>query len=938
MYAYSQKTDNKYETWTEWSGDDLEKMKAESAHVSVYTQSQARPKDQDNQLDYSQVTLCGDLIIDIDADDIDTAIVWLNRLMDQLEKVYEVDLDSCEWYASGSKGFHIVIPQSMISSTKGVLYLNKIHRIIAAKLAQDADIKIDMGLYYTLHLIRVANKKRADGRYKVRLTPHECKSITKDKYYEYVSAPRIGVKFPKPDIVKPNSHLADLWKHADIAVKDEVTRASKYPTISSEHLSVFSDEVIPACITWAINQNNLKKEVSFNVLKMNMATFLAYAEGVSDGKKDILLDAFAENTASDKYATKAKRTAAVRETINYANTGSLKFSCASNRSILAKNPCEGCPLKSAKDAASAIDTAIEKRSDGYFAIGPKGEALRLTNFVLTREQKVFSLEYGQKIFRGEVLDVTLCRGDIHKSTRINMPASNWTSLSRWKESMMEADGTCFITNESILPRLKTLLDQDINQGEEMLKVDKAGINILREEDTEYRFWAEPDWSMTGHGCVGKYAYGGNAGDTLLRMHGVETAKPEDEGVVEVLRRLLHSNKPSTVAICFGWAMATYFKEHLAHTGWTEFPLLHIAGIPGSGKTMTATVYATLTGSRLSAGPMDVANTTAFPVKQALSATTTAARVFDEFNRTAMPFTKYGAIQGFLRAAYCRQDIATGTLAKGKYGQVGGETIHQIASAPVIYLSKEATENEELIQRSIIIRIDKKDHLLGDYTSNFEYVRRTLSDTTADGHPLQKIVKLLLKHVLEVPTEEVSNTYNTLRKSLPRTWHSRLVNNVAVLKLGFMLAKEVFREFPQDIPARIDELDRVLIEYMMAEEEEITKRSIEYGTIEIVLETLGIMAYQTKSSSSKLEPGTHYVREKDALYIKPAVVYGPYNIYCRDTGTQRECSSWTSMSRLLKEAEYCILDGALPTNPESRGWLGFDLTQLMAKGVDCDGFV
>lgn len=936
-YGYGRRTDNYTEKLVAYKGIEEQKMRAENMHVCVYLYSTLDHPG----IDHTKLKLKGDLIIDIDGKDdgdIPQAIEWLHKLMDLLRDKYELDLDYCKWYASGSKGFHIEIPQSLFGQEGYIVHLNKFHSFMAMTLAEEAGIKIDKQIYHYKHTLRTANKKRNNGKYKVPLTAKEAREITYAKYNELTMNPRIGVKFPEVPKGVLNEGLTRLWDAAKDAVKDQLARAKTYSSVGAELLDVFNDTTIPACIEWMKEGKALKADVSFNLLKMNVAAFLAHAGNVSDKTKDALLQEFAENASSDRYPTAAKRAAAVLETVGYAQSGSVDFSCGSNCAVLTTSPCNDCPLKNARDAESAANIAIEAREDGYFAIGSKGD-MRLTNFTLSRVQRVFELEHGQRLFASDVLDVTIRNADQKLTTRISMPATEWTSLAQFKARMVGAQGVNITMNDVTLAKLKLFLDQDPNQGEDMLKLEKAGINILQENGEEVRVWAEPGWAMAGSGCTGKYAYGGDGGDTILKMQGIETCKPDDAEVSALLFKLMASNRPEVVATCLGWAMACHLKEHLAVSGWSEFPLLHISGIPGSGKSMSATVYATLTGCQLPGGPMDTSNATPYPVKDAISQTTTVARVFDEFNRGSMRQDRYRAIQSILRAAYCRQDIATGTIAKGRLGSIGAATIHQHATSPVIYMAKEAIENEELKQRSVEVRIDKKDHALADYAENFETVLRSLAGSNLDGHPLHRFAKLLIRRALDMSSQEVKERYESIRASLPRSWHARLLNNVAAMQLGLQFLHACVADFPSELGERVRQLEEVLAEYVMQQAAELTKRSLAFGTAEIVMQSLAVMASigEGDTTGGRIDPGKHYFRLGNNLYLKPSLLLMQYVRYCRASGIQQEVSNAESMTRLLKSADFCTGLGGLPTNTSSTGWLEIDLSQVATKGIDYEAF-
>lgn len=928
MFFYARKAD----TGADWDGfKDSQRAEVERTyrHWSVYLQHQQHHEG----LDYTKVRLKGDLQIDIDYKDLGVAIAQTNKLLDYFEQI-KLDLNYIKLYLSGGKGFHITIPQRVFGDDKAMTLLNKYHSWMMSYIGTLTGVTFDMGLYHKRHLIRIPGSQRMDGTWKVPVTPEEVRSLTVLRYKELTQSPRT---LPVSHMVPPNyfcEKLGELWAKAQDEAKKQASK--KYHMVAATELDVFNDSTLPQCIEWMRDHTSVKG--NFNEVSMQFGSFIAHAANISDKVKDRLLQDFATNTPSDSRPTLNAKLHHVNTALRAAQGGSLDFSCGGCRSVLSGDPCSGCPVKASQEQSAAESTSIEAGEDGYYLVGGKGQGRRFTTFLMNRSHRVCSMENDNPLFHADVFEVTEKVSGNDVVSTVTIPAEDWTSMSAFKRKIAQVAGAVVIFgSDNELANLHNYLNTT-QVGEILLKVEQAGIHVVKTLDKEQRFWAEEDWSLDTGGTSGQHTYEGVAGSTVLTLRGVDSAKPEDAVVVDILDKLMSSNRPESVGMMLGWASGCHLKEHLHKAGFYDFPLLHIAGKPGAGKTGTATVYSTLTGGFLPGGPMAVDVTTALPLKQAVTQTTTIARVFDEFNRPNMQYGKYLNVLAILKAVYCRQNMAMGYVGKSKIGSVGAATKDMLATSPVIYMSREATENEELIQRSIIIRINEEDHKLENYEANFLDVYRSLSVKSRDGHPLQKVTKLLVKSAIETPVEQVQRWYEEAQDELPLNEHTRRVQNLFAIRMGLKFLAKALENFPTHLTDKLSELDRIVVSSWRSEEASMNETRRRWSTTETLVQTLHTMAVLPASDSTpgKISPG-HYVRRGSTVYINCEMVFPAYRMHTKALGLIAEVGSPTAMLELLKSAKYCLGVGGTPEMPAAHGWVALDLSQLQERGIYGEGF-
>jgi hypothetical protein len=110
-----------------------------------------------------------------------------------LPELYDADPYDFEFYCSGSKGFHCIIPAALFGLQNGNRYLPLIYKKIASRWIEQFDLKtLDMQLYKMKRgqPFRIANVRRSNGRYKVRLTLDEVRELTFNQLWELSREPR----------------------------------------------------------------------------------------------------------------------------------------------------------------------------------------------------------------------------------------------------------------------------------------------------------------------------------------------------------------------------------------------------------------------------------------------------------------------------------------------------------------------------------------------------------------------------------------------------------------------------------------------------------------------------------------------------------------------------------------------------------------------------
>ena len=125
----------------------------------------------------------GDLPLDFDnKEDPEKALDDMRNLcLIHLPELYDVDPIDIQFFCSGSKGFHAVIPAALIGTEKGDPRLPLIYKRMASRWADSLSLKtLDLSLYAMGKgkMFRLPNVRRSNGRYKVPLTLDEVQKFT----------------------------------------------------------------------------------------------------------------------------------------------------------------------------------------------------------------------------------------------------------------------------------------------------------------------------------------------------------------------------------------------------------------------------------------------------------------------------------------------------------------------------------------------------------------------------------------------------------------------------------------------------------------------------------------------------------------------------------------------------------------------------------------
>ena len=259
----------------------------------------------------AEIKYRGSLYFDLDdaASPASTA-VYAKQLVEKLAEqgVFPRQL---EIYASGGKGFHVLVPEECFLTKPpkaGMAYLPAIYKEMAFQLAVDS---MDFRVYTARkgRMFRCANVKRPNGLYKVRISAEELEALANvtDKeeaellYKKMCSEPRraIDVESDSPELATGMMALFDQAK-AKVSKASSRTKKKKPVTLPKEMPSFDA----------LLRGEGLKTGLGFHQIAMQIA-ITAHARGMSRDDLLTAAEGLCANHESDgyRYNTASKRRA-----------------------------------------------------------------------------------------------------------------------------------------------------------------------------------------------------------------------------------------------------------------------------------------------------------------------------------------------------------------------------------------------------------------------------------------------------------------------------------------------------------------------------------------------------------------------------------------------------------------------------------------------------
>lgn len=881
--------------------------------------------------DPSTIKYRGPLYFDIDfpKEQMSEAIASVNMLLDKLHDK-GVKLDEIDVFASGSKGFHVIVPNKIFYSNR---FVANLPRIYAAMVLNFSVPGLDFNVYKGGKGVswRLPNIEREDtGTYRVLLPIQEVRELTPDKYDLAVKSPRgLETNIPVSPTVSPS--MSTLFEEA----KSTTTSRQHRTPISDAHLQ-FLQLSPPACLQAIVNGHELDKSANFNQVVLQFC-IIARSIGIDRNQVTQLSEELAANLDSKKYDTVSARLSHIRDMIRYINVSHHQFSCHAVRKITGIDVCIGCGMNTS-DKDSDDQTIIE-RPDGYYAQTGKDNYQKLTTFTmqLVSDRYCANQEEEESLREGVTVIATTMDGGTY---RLQLHEDVWVSKAAFLRALMGRGSlACFATDVQI-QKLKYYIFQQPREA--VMRIDtlfSAGIHREEQDDkSDKLFYIEKGYCPDKDGTLNSLAQYELSGkipappvfkDIAVLSYG--TKKHRD-----FLSTLLQTNVPFKVGLIAGWYSACFLKQHLRTIG-QPFPLLNLWGGAGAGKTTIATIWARLHSVDYvkNYAPVLVPVITPFALLTYLASTTTVVRVLDEYNKSKMRLPLYNTVTDCLKGAWDQQTISRGVVGRqagqeqehGR-GRTSASTVEFPVSAPIVYLSEQLTEVPALLERSVTVNFDRGCH--EDTKKEMLYISNTDQLPT-----LAEIGKMMMLYSLETTPAKVREMLNKTSEEVVAPMVSRKRHGYAVCLLGLDYLADIARVFEIDVLSTLRSIREETLEAInQVHLTDVSAASVR-TEVDLMMDDICMMSTVRGSYGFKyLEEDRHYSINGDTIQMDIGPVFTQYLIYRKDIGNPHVAlTSFHSMSILLKQATYFLWESMTePLGGGKRRVVALSASKMSKAGI------
>ena len=786
-YHYYQQTGGD-EKWVPVRSDKLDTIEGAmfSTVLSVDVPVPAEPtKEQLAELKYK-----GPLYFDLDdANSPGSTAKHAWKLVGKLEEL-GVSPRQLELFASGGKGFHIYVPEECFLTKPpkgGMANLPAIYKEMAFSLAVDS---MDFRVYTARkgRMMRRQNVLRPNGLYKVRISADELEEIAtsdnaEERYKELCSQPRkaLDVDSDSPELA---AGLMALFDECKSKVSKAATKAKrKKPVNLPAEMPSFEAMLRGEGLKAGIGFHQIAMQVAITAHAKNMAReeLLAAAEGLCDNHE----------SDGNRYNTPSKRREELARMWEYTEDNPCyDYSPGAITSLLTHTAPDlhGIVVteEEVADAIAEQEAAPEDAVSEYDHAG----------LIMTRQGAFTLTENGPKMVTAVSFDnvtelvsaednrVTIVEADVYVAGRkvsaaAPMELDAFSSVSNVNKLLMR-HGQVFSGNDVQARGLfLRMIEKARKANRRMYVSNREGLDLIKiagHENEEVRkgflVWsdnrgvvvspaiAESGVQMKFAGFPDPHGQFQTDLDDAPKLVDWLKEPGNKETLRSFLQDLLRCQSPGHIGKVLGWMVAAYWRM-LFHAKYDKFPLLHINGAAGQGKTETTKLFCNLHYYN-SEPKMLTPASTIFAVGHSMSGSSSIPLVLDEFKPAEMNPQTYDKFKLMLRDAYNCRTVERGG---GSRENADYRSVHRTQlAAPLIFIAEAAESESALMERVVLVTQIKPPAI--QVAANYERFSRAGDKRHLLGILGKYIAAGIVKRVtLDSFNEEFLPIYNETRKEL-----------------------------------------------------------------------------------------------------------------------------------------------------------------------------
>lgn len=887
------------------------------------------PTDDMTKEELAALRMAGPLYFDLD--DASSPASTAKHLVTLIDSLKELDVreEVMDIYASGGKGFHLTIaPEVFIEkvSKQGYTALHAIYKEMAYNLSTPSmDFRVYTGRKG--RMFRMPNIKRPNGLYKVQLTAAEVREIAnmafepaEARYKALCSEPRIL----RAVATAPRAFgLQAAFDAAKRKVDGATRKAAKVKPVNlPEDLPSFD---------MMLRGEGIDPDSGFHVIAMQVA-ITAHARGMGEDELIEAAQGLIETHQSDgnRYDTAHKRSRELRRMYDYTEDNPCyTYSAGAIRSLLThpapdlagikateEDILEG--IKSGRTGAEAADdyehAGVMMTSAGVSVPTDGGGAKQILALDFNEPTEMVSAVTGN----ANVIQATIRSPATGRAlgTR-TFELDQFNSSSALSRAIMPL-GQVFTGNDNQARGVYLrLVEKARAGGRRIYVVNREGVDIcsipFHDNEAVQRgvpIFADRDGVLTSREAAGfddfTLRFVGFPSPTGIYQSDLSRAprmKDIGEDAVEslrnTLRNLVKAQTPAYMGKLIGWMVACHWRM-MFHKGFDQFPLLHVNGAAGAGKTSMVKLVANL-HYYLQEPKMLTPSSTSFAIKEAASASASIPLIIDEYKPHEMSHSRHDEFKLLFRDAYnCRETSrGGGTRDSADYRSIQSVQL----AAPICFIAEAAESEPAVMERVVMLTLVKASSI-----RNEEFFRHYTA-AKEEKHQLGVLGAYIARHVINNYTvnrlkSEFNEIYAATRRELmlqpgeaetlsfaerqrKTNAKERTVFNYAVLRFGLQQFKGVASKLFGNDDDEVRSTEVLEIIDKMYEDATSSVGDLQYQTIPEWLKVMNTFAdmaasgngYQSWGLTAKKD---YAVRSDDGrmlLELNVRACYNKYRFFC-----------------------------------------------------------
>lgn len=687
-----------------------------------------------------------------DENDIKRVVMKANETLDKFAQM-GVNLDSIALYATGKKGFHAEIPQQLFMEKLpkgGIIGLPMIYKEMVYELAIDT---LDLTVYSSGHgrMWRIPNVERPDnGRFKVPLHVEEIRALAptdsesslpvkelrelvQTRYDALVSAQRPAILLAAPEF---NVDLHLLFAGAKQKVEERLAQRAK-----RKRDPMAKQKATMPSVRLMMAGRGIKPGTGFHALALQITIAAVAANMKPDDMIEActsLIAAYAD--AGTRYGTPDKRRDELLRLYDYMldNPG-YEFSVGAIKSILVHEApdLDNLPVSEAEivevigEAEATATSDAVKEPEEYDDVTGGVTMSRYGVYIDTEngKKRVCAVSFREVHLLHSMDTGSICAYEAEVTVngksagRHTMEMDTFASISIFNRFLSRFGHAM----QGLEPHVRGLMMRFVEEGKKrgkMLYIAKREgldlVNIPNHTDPDLRepfmVYAAQSGVLLDPRVQGKtldISFQGFPDPRGVYKTDLADAPPltawlkeDGKGNKDTLRAtllaMMSMQKPEVVVKMIGWYVACFYRM-IFHKAYNKFPLMHVNGAAGSGKTEMMEALSHFFFYNQDPKVTSPASTL-FAIKQYIAASASVPLVIDEYKPQDMPEGFHNAIRLVFRDAYNCRDVTKGggTRESDDYRVLQSTQL----SAPIAFIAEAAEEESAVAERIVLVTIVK----------------------------------------------------------------------------------------------------------------------------------------------------------------------------------------------------------------------------------------